>query len=82
MNNTKKTKALNNIPIHAANISLRDWFAGMALQGIAASVCTEEIRDGMLEAAAIAGNSIAGQYAAMAYITADAMLAERERRRE
>jgi hypothetical protein len=46
-------------------MSLRDWFAGMALQGIIASGCTDE----------------SGTIVAAAYIYADIMLAERVKKR-
>ena len=52
--------------------SLRDWFAGMALQGFVASDATIKPGDSLGE---ISGEAL---YAKSAYALADAMLAERE----
>ena len=58
------TALMSNGP-HEYGMSLRDWFAGMALQGLLAAPSTS-------------GN--AEQFAGVAYCHADAMLAEREKK--
>ena len=52
--------------VYATGLSARDWFAGMALQGVLAS-------DGT-------GFASANELAAAVYEIADAVLAEREKR--
>ncbi len=61
-------------PTHGGNsgMSFRDWFAGMALQGILGDHATiNQIKD------AVGPRNFAVQCAIMAYENADAMLVER-----
>lgn len=55
----------------ASGMTLRDWFAGMALQGMMACPVTLEFNDGT--------NTEKDGFAKCAYDQADAMLAEREK---
>jgi len=59
----------SNVPMQAAGMSLRDWFAGKALQGFLAN----EYPEGMVKS--LTGQNGLGH---ACYIVADAMLAARK----
>lgn len=52
-------------PVTESGMSLRDWFAGMAMQGLNAAEWTQDMK--------------ANTIASVAYDCADAMIAEREK---
>lgn len=58
-------------------MSLRDWFAGMALQGLCASMTEEESKENEH-----ALSTVAKHFAIASYGYADAMLAARERKED
>ena len=58
-------------------MSLRDWFAGKALEGMLAAVASTEIRDGVLGAAEELKVSVPMYHAIAAFAVADAMIARR-----
>ena len=59
--------------------SLRDWFAGIALQGELASSGNPESAQATAEASVNAGETVEKHLARICYEMADAMLAEREK---
>lgn len=60
-------------------MTLRDWFAGMALQGYTASLCSEYKCRLFTAMAAELGKSLPETLSHMAYVDADAMLAQRNK---
>ena len=56
-------------PDMSDGMSLRDWFAGMALQGILSRMKPHDAKD---------EQSVTGRIANLSYVIADAMLTERE----
>jgi len=62
----------------AGGMSLRDWFAGMALQGRLASMSDRVMREVQLKTATDCGKSLLDSMATLSYCAADAMLKARE----
>ena len=63
-------------------MSLRDWFAGMALQGVLGSHANLENHMAMIETSQKKGVMCSEFVAVVAYELADAMLKERDKKRE
>lgn len=59
------------------NLTLRDYFAAKAMQGALSAASGEKFADALRERSRITGKSVAEVLAIDAYITADAMIAER-----
>lgn len=70
------------VEAHYTGLSIRDWFAGMALSGICASINNEAMANAVTAAAKAHGVHEEEFAAKQAYALADAMLAEREKRDE
>ena len=64
-----------------SGMSLRDWFAGQALNGILSAV-TPEIAEAINANAELAGSEVDEHTASLAYHQADAMLTQREKETE
>ncbi len=60
-------------------MSLRDWFAGQALQGAMQVIYSDEGADALRAVREVTGISADGILADQAYVLADAMLARREK---
>lgn len=71
----------NSLPFYEG-LSMRDWFAGMALSGELASLSTAESVEPTARAAALNGRSACEHIAFNCYEMADAMLAARNRGEE
>ncbi len=67
-----------NFPLERG-MSLRDWFAGMALQGVLALDSSDVARKATAQMAKKFGEATPEVYSALAYELADAMLAAREK---
>lgn len=61
---------------HYGGMSLRDWFAGQAIQAI---LCDSEAKQSIRAHCDIKSRSFGGEVALQAYDLADAMLAERSK---
>ncbi len=60
-------------------MSLRDWFAGMAMQGILSAANNEETCGAILKTAQASNRSLREHIANNSYGIADAMLVERQK---